>query len=193
MCIDGTTFDMQLDTAADMSLLPESLYRKHPSCLLLQPAGIILKTYENQTIDLAGNIMATVKYKDQQVDYLPLTIVRGTDRAALFVLQWLEHIKLNWQKVCSMQGSVSGVLEKHTEVFVEELVMLMATTAKIYVKSSQPPKFVKPRSVPYALKTKVEEEMDRLVQRKVIEPVPYFEYCQSSKLMTTFDFAETTN
>ena len=31
VCIEGTTFDMQLDTAADVSLLPESLYRKRLS------------------------------------------------------------------------------------------------------------------------------------------------------------------
>ena len=35
VCIEGTTFDMQLDTAADVSLLPESLYRKHLSHLPL--------------------------------------------------------------------------------------------------------------------------------------------------------------
>ena len=31
VCIEGTTFDMQLGTAADVSLLPESLYRNHLS------------------------------------------------------------------------------------------------------------------------------------------------------------------
>ena len=37
VCIEGTTFDMQLDTAADVSLLPESFYRNH-----LRPAAIVL-------------------------------------------------------------------------------------------------------------------------------------------------------
>ena len=54
MCIKGTTLDMQLDTAADVSLLPESLYRKLLSHLSLLPTDIVLKTYENQTVDLAG-------------------------------------------------------------------------------------------------------------------------------------------
>ena len=67
MCIEGTNFDMQLDTAADVSLLPENLYRKHLSHLPLKPAGIVLKTYENQTVELVGKILVTVKYEDQQV------------------------------------------------------------------------------------------------------------------------------
>ena len=72
-----------------------------------------------------------------------------------------------------MQGSVSGVLEKHTEVFGEGLGMLKGTTAKIDVVSDQPPRFFKPRSGPYALKSKLEEKLDMLVQTKVIEPMRY--------------------
>ena len=88
VCIEGTTFYMQLDTEADVSLLPESLYRKHPSHVPLLPARIVLKTYENQTVDLAGKIMVIVHYEDQEVN-LPLIIVKGADKAALFGLQWL--------------------------------------------------------------------------------------------------------
>ena len=90
MCIAGTKFDMQLDTAADVSLLPESLYRKHLSHLPLLPAGIVLKTYENQTVNLAGKIIVNVQYDDHEVN-LPLIIVKSADKAALFGLQWLEH------------------------------------------------------------------------------------------------------
>ena len=53
VCIEGTTFDMQLDIEGYVSLLPESLYRKHLSHWPPLPAGIVLKTYENQTVDLA--------------------------------------------------------------------------------------------------------------------------------------------
>ena len=75
-----------------------------------------------------------------------------------------------------MRGSVSGVLEKHTYVFGECLLMLKGTTAKIYVVSDQPPNYFKPRSVPYALKRNVEEELDRLMQTKAIEPVRYSDW-----------------
>ena len=44
-------------------------------------------------MDLAGEIIANVQYEDQEVNLL--FIVKGADKAALFSLQWLEHIKLN--------------------------------------------------------------------------------------------------
>ena len=40
VCVEGKPFNMQLDTAADVSLLPENLYRQHFSHLPLQPAAL---------------------------------------------------------------------------------------------------------------------------------------------------------
>ena len=176
VCIEGNVIDMQLDTAADVSLLPESLYNKFLSHVPLQPANIVLRTYDNQEVELVGKISVTVKYEDQQACHLPLIITKGTGKAALFGLQWLESIKLDWPKVCSVQASLSAVLEKHSDVFSEGIGTLTGAKANIYVDSSQPPKFCKPRSVPYAMKRKVEEELDRLVESKVIEPVRFSEW-----------------
>ena len=151
MCIEDTNFYMQLETAAYESLLPENLYRKHLSHLSLKPAGIVLKTYENQTVELVGKILVTVKYEDQQVINLPLMVTRGKDKVAQFGLQWLESIKLNWYDVCCMRVSVAGVLQKHTQVFREELGTLKGFAAKIHVDEGIPPKFFKARPVPYAM------------------------------------------
>ena len=84
VCIEGTTLDMQLDSAVDVSLLPESLYRKHLSHMSLLPASV--KTYETQTMHLAGEIMVNVQYEDQEVN-LPLIIIKGAEKAALFGLR----------------------------------------------------------------------------------------------------------
>ena len=154
VCIEGTNFDMQLDTAADVSLFQENLYRKHLSHLPLKPAGIVMKTYENQTVELVGKILVTVKYEDQQVRNLPLIVTREKDKAAVFGLQWLERIKLNWHNVCCMRVSVAGVLQKHTQVFREELGTLKGFPAKIHVDEGKPPKFFKARPVPYAMRKK---------------------------------------
>ena len=176
VCVEGTQFSMQLDTAADMSLVPESFYAKHLKHLPLQAAGIVLKTFDNQKVELAGKILVDVKYEDQQVRHLPLFITKGADKAALFGLQWLDKIKLDWNKVCSLTASLSALLGRHKDVFGEELGLLKGEAAKIYVDDSQIPKFFKPRSVPCAMKQMVEEELDRLTTMKVIEPVCFAEW-----------------
>ncbi|KAI2668897.1 Transposon Tf2-6 polyprotein [Labeo rohita] len=69
-----------------------------------------------------------------------------------------------------------NVLSRHEEVFKEELGTLKGTTATLYVPNDASPRFYRPRSVPYALKTKVEEEINRLLRDKIISPVKYSEW-----------------
>ena len=71
---------------------------------------------------------------------------------------------------------MAGVLQKHTQVFREELGTLKVFAAKIHVDVGKPPKFFKARPVPYAMRTKVEQELDRLVQTNVMEPVRYSDW-----------------
>ena len=54
MCIGGTTFYMQLDTAADVSLLPESLYLNHSATFPFRQR--VLTTTINSFIPLCAII-----------------------------------------------------------------------------------------------------------------------------------------
>ena len=48
--------------------------------------------------------------------------------------------------------------------------------AKIYVDPGAQPKYCKARSVPYAMRGKVEEELERLVSEGIIEPVQFADW-----------------
>jgi len=48
--------------------------------------------------------------------------------------------------------------------------------AKLYVNTDARPLFFKARSVPYALKQKVEHELERLQNQDVITPVPHSDW-----------------
>ena len=128
-------------------------------------------------------MLATLRSKlfKKQCLVLYFVVLKNIEKAASFGMQWLEHVKLNWQKVYCMQVSVSGVLEKHTDVFGKGLGMLKGTTAStalplIYVESDQPLKFFKPISIPCALKKKLEQELNTLVQTKVIHQERYSDW-----------------
>ena len=76
---------------------------------------------------------------------------------------WLQVIKLNWNSIFNIQEGnpqLQKILDAHKDVFGEGLGTLKGTEAKIYVDPSAPPKFMKARPLPYALKAKVEKELD---------------------------------
>lgn len=63
-----------------------------------------------------------------------------------------------------------------SDLFRDELGLLRGLKTKLYVKDSCKPCFFKPRTVPYAIRWKVEAELDRLEKAGVIEKVRFSEW-----------------
>ena len=58
-------------------------------------------------------------------------------------------------------------------MFADELGTLQGSKASIHIDPSIPPKFCKARSLPYAMKDKVEKELQKLEIQGIISPVKY--------------------
>ncbi|KAJ8009241.1 hypothetical protein DPEC_G00086850 [Dallia pectoralis] len=69
-----------------------------------------------------------------------------------------------------------ALLEKHGEVFNGELGSMKNITVKLNIKPDSKPKLMKARPVPYAIRPKVEADLDALVNNKVLEPVTVSEW-----------------
>ena len=52
----------------------------------------------------------------------------------------------------------------------------MGYKAKIHVDANVTPKFFKARSIPYAMRAKIEEELEKLKQQGILEPIAYSEW-----------------
>lgn len=79
--VQGAVIDMQLDTAADVPLLPEDLYWKHLNHVPLQAVGIVLKTdNDTEKVELVGKVVVTIKYEEQEGE-------KGSIKSAQFGLQ----------------------------------------------------------------------------------------------------------
>ena len=68
------------------------------------------------------------------------------------------------------------LLEKYKSIFTEELGKLKNFQAHIHVDSQVSPKFCKPRPIPYAFKSLVEDELNRLSELGIITPVQFSEW-----------------
>ena len=80
---------------------------------------------------------------------------------------WLEEIHLDWETIFQIastnpRSAFHGALSKYPDVFAEGLGTLQGVKAKIYVDQNAESKYIKARAVPYALRTNVELELERL-------------------------------
>nr|XP_033477362.1 uncharacterized protein K02A2.6 [Epinephelus lanceolatus] len=117
---------------------------------------------------------------------------------------WLKKIRLNWQEVRKLSPSstqLQVILEKHEEVFREELGSMKNITVKLHVKPGSKPVFLKARPVPYAIRPKVEADLDAMVKNGVLEPVTTSEWAtpivpvqkKDGGIRTCGDFKVTLN
>nr|XP_061795480.1 uncharacterized protein K02A2.6-like [Nerophis lumbriciformis] len=107
------------------------------------------------------------------------------------------------RKLAEHYGSsqLQVILDKNEEVFREELGSMKDITVKLHIKPGSKPVFMKARTVPYAIRDKVEADLDALVKSGVLEPVTTSEWAtpivpvpkKNGGIRTCGDFKVTLN
>ncbi|XP_017575179.2 uncharacterized protein K02A2.6-like [Pygocentrus nattereri] len=157
---------MEIDTGATFSIVSENVYKNRLKPLSLKPANIKLKTYTGEQVPVRGVVDVTVQL-NKQTAKLPLYVVKG-DYPSLLGRAWLDKITLDWPAIRMMVKEETGliyILNKHADVFKDELGNMKNISVKLDTKTDAKPKFLKARPVPYAIHLK------SLVQSGVLEPV----------------------
>ncbi|XP_059413408.1 uncharacterized protein K02A2.6-like [Carassius carassius] len=179
--IEGLPIDMEVDTGAAVSLISSELYRAKLSHIRLRHTSIVLKTYTGEVISPEGVIKVRVKLNKQSAR-LPLYVVKG-DTAPLFGREWLRRIRLNWREIKTVRAvhqtnekTLDSLLKKYAKVFSDDLGTFNGFEATLNLKPGHQPKFFQARVVPYAIRPKVEAELDRLVKQGIISPVRFSEW-----------------
>lgn len=175
--LNDTPVSMELDTGAAASIMNELMYNRlwGPEVLPLSESIHKLHTYTGQQIQVLGECTVTVKHKDRSAN-LPLLIVAG-DGPILFGRNWLRPLGLDFEEILRVNmlrpTSRTDVLKQHDKLFREELGRLEGQKVHVSVTEDAQPRFSKARQVPFALKAKVESELQRLESAGVLEKVTF--------------------
>ena len=177
--INGKPIQMEVDTGAAVTIVSESLWaeiwKPHPAPSL-KPSSVRLRTYTGSPIPVLGTLSVKVHHNNQEIE-LPLIVVSGSG-PSLLGRNWLTKIRLDWHSILATQveESLTEVLQRHKGVFQEGLGKLEGTQVTLRVESEVQPKFYKARPLPFALRSKVEEELKRLESNGVIVPVQHSDW-----------------
>ena len=163
VALNGWDVDMELDTGASLSVISQATYNTSWST----KEALLIK---NKTFYLHGWKSANCWYHQGQSDiqkpgewtWAPC----GARQWSKPYGAWLvEILQLNWSHIHQITQPPEkwcNIVDRHAEVFREELGRVNQVKARIHVDPQAQPRFYKPRNVPYALKGKVESELDRL-------------------------------
>lgn len=92
----------------------------------------------------------------------------------------MQYLRLNWRDIKAVSqhavGSLDYLLDKYGDIFVDELGTIKSFSAKLHVNPQEKPKFYKVRTVPYALQSAIDDELDRLEREGILEKVTHSEW-----------------
>ena len=183
LSVNGQPLSMEVDTGAAVSIAPESAVTSLLSSSPLLPTSIVLKTYTGEQIPVKGTLTVEVSYGQKRYPNLKLLVTTGSG-PCLMGRDWLKVIRLDWRNIAhvstttpaSLDGQVDALLERYQEVFADTLGQITPYKATLHITPNAQPKFFKPRSVPFALRARVEDELDRREREGVIEKTHYSEW-----------------
>ena len=202
MELNGIPLKMELDMGASVSLVSKKTWREKLGSPPLTKRKIVLRAYLGHRLHVIGETTVDVNAGSQWHKCLPLVVVEG-EEAPLFGRNWLVLVEVAWDVLknkfvqeckthaivasCSQGQSpqtgargnppaLDELLKRYDVIFKQQLGKIKDLKATIRMQSEATPKFFKPRPVAYALRERVEQELERLVAIGVIESISHSEW-----------------
>jgi len=174
--LNGKPCKMQIDTAADHTIMYKSVYRRDFSHIHLRKSNIRLCPYTDDSLSMYGELLCEIVYGEQNLT-LPLTVVDHPEKLTLLGRSCLAKLRLNWSKVLHAKYKEAG-----SQIAKQRLHSMLKNKSHLCednyggLKGHEPHIRVKPvyhthRRVPYALREPVEAELQKLEEngRKKLE------------------------
>lgn len=151
---------------------------------------------------MKGEIKVRVKAQARDSAVLLSLLVVEKEGCSLLGRDWLNRLTLDWQQIFLVTNSkLEEVLERHKEVFKEELGTYTGRATKIVVDPMETPRFCKARSVPYAMRERVNDQLKQLEAEGIIQPVTHSDWAApivpavkaNNQIRICGDFKQTIN
>ena len=176
--VNNSHIEMEIDTGSARTIVSRDTFYNICPKERLHPTKLILKTYSGETLPLLGTCEVKVEYEGQK-HQLELVVADIQGQPSILGRDWLSKIKLklNIFHVGNKNAkSLETVLKEHSPVFQPGLGTMRNFKAKLHLKPHATPKFVKARPVPFAVRPKVEAELDKLEKEGVLKKVNHSEW-----------------
>lgn len=179
--VDGISIPMEVDTGSLVSCISKKMYDQCFSTRRLDTSNLVFKFYNGVKIRPLGVITPTVRY-GEQIKCLELFVIEG-GTTSLLGRQWLSELKIRIPtlfrnvvekdngNVGNAKQKLMSLFSRYKELFTEGLGRFKGGKAQLRVREGATPVFCRARPVPYALRERVDEELDAMLRTGVIEPV----------------------
>ncbi|XP_036322132.1 uncharacterized protein K02A2.6-like [Rhagoletis pomonella] len=165
--VNDCLINFKLDTGADVNILPYKYFKKYLKNTALDTGGLSPRSYSGADLDYKGIIECVVMCRNE-IKILPFTVV-DTPYEPLLGLEACEQLNLIKRIDVIREASKDEFIRNYSDVF--EGTGCFVTNLDIKVKKSSVPVVKPARRIPQSLVAKVKNELQNMVEKKIIERV----------------------
>ncbi|XP_063544559.1 uncharacterized protein K02A2.6-like [Cydia strobilella] len=175
--------NLEIDTGAAVTALHVNTYKKHFSDVPLSVTKNRLITFTGDNIPCLGAVRLPVTYANQ-THSLKVYVVRKAGADVLgrdFISQFnLELALITPVRYCAQDQDTSNIIreleKRYASVFLDKLGKFNKYKVSLQLKENAKPVFIRARPIAFALRDKVDKEIDRLLSVGVLKPVDHSQY-----------------
>lgn len=205
LMIEGVEIQMEYDSGACVTLMSKLFFDKNFNANEIKLSNKNLKVVTGEEVSVIGSAevnvwceydqswkILSIVVVDVENDFVPLL---GRNWLDVLTPKWRDNIKVNFEKqplsevvkndknfVNSVNNekkdkAIQEIKDKFPRVFNKNLEEpIKGFQATIHMDKKSTPIFFKPYTVPYGLRDKVDQELDRLCEEKILTPVRYSQW-----------------
>lgn len=186
--IDGVKLLMEVDSGASRSIISESTYHKlWPIPPSLHPTNVKLVTVTREELKVLGLIHVRVILGDKEAQ-CDLLVVSGKT-PSLLGRSWFKALGISVSGLCWSEDMIVPLKQEFPELFKDGLGEYKGPEVSLHLHADAVPKYFRSRPVPFPLKQQVNEELQRMVDDKVLTPVKYSKWATPIRVVKKDDGA----
>ncbi|KAJ8713190.1 hypothetical protein PYW08_008494 [Mythimna loreyi] len=175
--INGQNLKFQLDSGSAVTVISEGTYKKLFSGTPLHSSNKRFYSYTGTDMQCVGYVRLPITYM-KRTHTLDVFVIRhggppllGRDFISIFKLRLTPVNFLN-----DTQTAIDRLQTQFPEVFSDKLGAFKNYKVKLQLSNDAKPIFFKARPIAFALRDKVDKELERLVNLGVLKPVKHADY-----------------
>ncbi|XP_050515486.1 uncharacterized protein K02A2.6-like [Diabrotica virgifera virgifera] len=175
--VNGKILNFEIDSGAAVTIINKNIFEKYFPALQLQKSDVKLTTYCKNNLNVLGLVSVEVEHQELK-HTLKLYVVDG-DGYSLVGREWIHALEINLHQVNTIlheNFEIATLLDKYKHLFEKSVGEIKGLEAEIYLKPGTKAKFCKARPVAFALRPKVEAELESLVNQGVLKKVAFSDW-----------------
>lgn len=178
--VEGADIQFEVDSGSGFTFLPRKEYNRLRNKPPIEPVNIRFRSYTQDVFVPDGKINVNASFEGKFIK--DDVYIVPDNFAALLGRTWIRRLKINLCHTDPMQGKcqftniittdeVSNLKIKFPTIFEERIGCVPNIQVKLNLRENATPVFFREREIPYALRERVDKELDSLVAMGIISAV----------------------